>query len=216
MEEKDNNFENTQRITVKSTSSSIAIFISIACLILIIFSLGIMYYKILTLKGTIDDLKSTINSNSTKKIYELENKVNQFKKDLDVEKERLDNFSYLLNSINKSVILIKLGLEVTEGVVTDKVIIQKATFYEDAENRTSCTIDIRPQPSYSRYFLGQGRFNLSDRELKAMLEELIVELNNAFKNMTHNLMEIDGEIIITQNNYSVAKYKDGKITLTGE
>lgn len=120
--------------------------------------------------------------------------------------------SALLSDVNTLSLMNSLSLEVSEGVVTDKVIIQKAVFYQDSEGHVSCIIDIRPQPSYSTYFLGQGRFDLSDRELRAMLEQLIAQLNNFAK----DIIEIDGVVKITQNNYPVAEYKNGKVMLSGE
>lgn len=121
-----------------------------------------------------------------------------------------------LEEARKSNFLTQLSLDASEGVVTDKVVIQKASLYA-IDDILYGYVDIRPQPSYNSYFEGQGKFSLTDRELKAMLEEIIAELENYISPISMYNIKMDGGTIdITANNYSVAEYKDGVVTLAGE
>jgi len=125
--------------------------------------------------------------------------------------QRVQEVENRSESLNESLILVNLSIAVSDGVVTDKAVIQKAAFYSLVPGEIMGNIDIRPQPTYTYKFLGQGNFDLSDRELKSMLEELMNELvtyvGNDFNFKT---------VSITANNYAVAEYKDGVITLAGE
>ncbi|MGD9678339.1 MAG: hypothetical protein AB7V16_08350 [Vulcanibacillus sp.] len=121
-----------------------------------------------------------------------------------------------LEEVRKLTFLNQLSFDASEGVVTDKVVIQKASLYTVGDILYGY-VDIRPQPSYSSYFQGQGKFNLSDRELKAMIGEALTELEEYIEPISMYNIKMDGGTIdITSNNYSVAKYKDGVVTLAGE
>ncbi|GAB1360149.1 hypothetical protein MASR1M31_19480 [Porphyromonadaceae bacterium] len=125
-----------------------------------------------------------------------------------------------VNSLNERLLLVNLGLSVSEGVVTDKVVISKATFSRQPTGEVTAVIDLRPQPLYSSKFLGHGNFDLTDRELRSMLEEIIDELYE-FSGLEREKSSSSSNfylksITITANNYSVASYADGEITLSGE
>lgn len=108
--------------------------------------------------------------------------------------------------------LLDLGIAASEGIVTDKAVVQKASFYSFLPGEVSAIIDIRSQPSYEYKFLGQGDFDLTDRELRSMLEELANEVADFIGDFEYDLKTIT----ITANNYAVAEYEDGVITLAGE
>lgn len=128
--------------------------------------------------------------------------------DIEQRVQEIENSSEL---IKQSLLLVCLGINASEGIVTDKAVVQKAVFYSLIPGEVTGTIDIRPQPTYEYKFLGQGNFDLSDRELRSMLEELMNEV------VTFAGNEFDLKTIsITANNYAVAEYKDGVITLVGE
>lgn len=131
-------------------------------------------------------------------------------------KSDVDFLKTSLEELRKSSFLTQLSFDASEGVVTDKIVIQKASLYSLGDILYGY-IDIRPQPSYNSYFQGQGKFNLSDRELKAMIEEIMAELKDYISPISmYNLKMEGGTINITANNYSVAEYSDGKVTLAGE
>lgn len=134
--------------------------------------------------------------------------------------DRLNTVENQIKFINQNLLLTTLGIDMTEGIVTDKVVVQKASFYVTELDTISATIDIRPQPTYTYKFLGQGDFDLTDRELRSMLEEVINEVLDYgsfdFIKTEYNLSIDKGTIYITANNYDVAEYKNGTITLSGE
>lgn len=125
-----------------------------------------------------------------------------------------------VDSLNDRLRLVNLGISVSEGVVTDKVVISKATFSRQPTGEVTAVIDLRSQPMYSSKFLGHGNFDLTDRELRSMLEEIIDELYD-FSGLEKEKSSSSSNfylksITITANNYSVATYSDGEITLSGE
>ena len=159
-------------------------------------------------------LKEANNSISdlTTEVENMKNTVNNIE---DVAND-VKFMETLIEDLAKSTFLNQLSIEVSEGVVTDKVVIQKAVLYS-SDDALYGYIDIRPQPSYNSYFQGQGKFNLSDRELKTMIEEVIVELEDYISPISmYNIKMEGGQINIIANNYSVAVYEDGKVTLAGE
>lgn len=131
---------------------------------------------------------------------------------------KINGLNERINGINQDMLFMNLGIDITEGVVTDKTIVQKASFYVNDKDEITGTIDIRPQPSYEDKFLGQGDFDLTDRELRSMLEEIIDEVikYGDLKKIEseHNLSF--GTLYITENNYDVGEYKEGKVVLAGE
>lgn len=152
---------------------------------------------ILNLTAEVENMKNTVSS------------IGDVANDVEFMGNRIDD-------LGKSTFLNQLSLEVSEGVVTDKVVIHKAVLYS-YDDVLYGYIDIRPQPSYNSYFQGQGKFNLSDRELRAMIEEVVAELEDYISPISmYNIKMEGGKINITANNYSIAEYEDGKVTLAGE
>lgn len=145
---------------------------------------------------------------SSTKIAGMENRINNLEDGIKYAKQRI--------------LLTNLGVEMSEGVVSDKVVVQKASFFIGDIGTISATVDLRPQPSYTTKFLGQGDFDLTDRELRSMIKEIVDEIldygsfNFALLETEYNLSIDTGTIYITANNYNVAEYKDGEITLAGE
>lgn len=106
------------------------------------------------------------------------------------------------------------------GIVTDKVVVYHSDLYKNVEKGVSGTIDIRPQPSYDKYFVGEGKINLSDRELRVLIKEIIDEVQSSLKNsgevgIVYKDLDITSLSITTQN-YDVGTYENGTIKLIGE
>ena len=125
-------------------------------------------------------------------------------------KEVLSN---LVMEQEKQISMLWAASFMSEGIVTDELVIQKAHFYRTGKG---LTIDIRPQPSFAKHFKGQGRFNVSDRELKSILLTLVDKMKEHL-NEGSSLPEFDNlTIYISQNNYEVATYENGSLKLKGE
>jgi hypothetical protein len=174
-------------------------------LILIMTILSIMNFQSLKeVNNKIIDLTTEMESIKNKVVG-----VENIKSDVDFLKTSLEEMRI-------SSFLTQLSFDASEGVVTDKIVIQKVSLYSIGDIIYGY-IDIRPQPSYNSYFQGQGKFNLSDREIKAMIEEVMVELKDYMSSISmYNLKMEGGTLDITANNYSVAQYIDGKVILAGE
>lgn len=151
-------------------------------LVLVIMSLCLSGYSIYS---------SSIGSDSAQRIQTLE-----------------ENYTTTQTKIDA----LELGIQITEGLVTDKVIVQKAIFYPLADKKIIGSIDLRPQPVYQNKFLGQGSFNLTDREIRGMIEEVVTKLITYFEPGSYELAGIS----VTANNYPVATYSEGTVTLAGE
>jgi len=161
------------------------------------------FYMII--KNQIDKSENIINE-KTKIITQLE-KDNTKNKEL-IARVRKNN---ALNTFSSFV-----G---NDGIVTEEIRIKKVVFNED-----SWTIDITPQPKAMLKFKGDGNFTIADREVKKMLLNIVDMFKKNYYNFFDKdfredvgILDIKGvDIIITNNNYDVGTYRDGKITLKGE
>lgn len=122
-----------------------------------------------------------------------------------------------IDSVNQDLLLTKLGILMSETIVTEKVIVKKASFYLSDSDTIEAIIDLRPQPIYDDKFLAQGNFDLSDKELKRMIKEIVDEIlaynSTSFERLEKEYNLSLGTIYLTVNNYDVAEYKEGVITL---
>lgn len=197
--------DKSEKINIFNLIYAKPIIIGNALLIIIMFAL--LFTNYISLKEANNSI-----ADLTLEIKNMKNAVNG----IDAVANDVKFMGALMEDLEKSIFLNRLNIEISEGVVTDKVVIQKAVLYSSNDVLYGY-IDLRPQPSYNSYFQGQGKFNLSDRELKAMIEEVVVALEDYISPISmYNIKMEGGKISITSNNYSVAKYEDGKVTLAGE
>lgn len=99
----------------------------------------------------------------------------------------------------------------SEGLVTDTLVAQKLNV-----SGKNVSLDIRPQPLFASHFLGQGRFDLSDRELKQNVIGLIEKFKSQYGDYGLETKFEDLTISVTQNNYDVGTYSNGTLKLIGE
>lgn len=121
------------------------------------------------------------------------------------------------------IVLIELSREATQGVVTDDIYVHRAHFYRASdEGAVNAVIDITPQPSFEVNYKGKGKFSLSDREMKAVIKLLVDKVlefgADEFEWLkTEHGCSIDrGVISITADNFDLAEYSFGMLTMTGE
>ena len=102
-------------------------------------------------------------------------------------------------------------------VVTSKIVVQYGHMELGAD---VVDFDIKPQPSYSKYFEGQGKINLSDRNIKASLSEAIKIFDSFYSDWQKDSNTLPFfeklTIRIFENGYEVGSFKSGKIKLAGE
>jgi hypothetical protein len=199
------NSEKKEKESIFNFKYAIPILAGNLLLIIIMTILSFMNFQSLKeVNNKITDLTTEMESIKNKVVG-----VENIKSDVDFLKTSLEE-------LRKSSFLTQLSFDASEGVVTDKIVIQKVSLYSIGDIIYGY-IDIRPQPSYNSYFQGQGKFNLSDREIKAMIEEVMVELKDYISSISmYNLKMEGGTLNITANNYSVADYINGKVILAGE
>lgn len=108
---------------------------------------------------------------------------------------------------------LQLSQSVSGNVVTDDLYIDRALLITE-NGKISGRIDVLPQPAFILNYEGQGRFNVSDRELNASLLQLIRAFEDSIRSFG-SFGSID-EIEISIQNYDIATYSQRKITLVGE
>lgn len=135
---------------------------------------------------------------------ELINKLEISNKDLDA---RMLEIHFGLTRLATSFIW-------SESIVTNEIIAEKIKFSEKEGH-----LEIRPQPPMFLKFKGQGNIDMKDREIKSMLLRLIEQIepiyNDYFKDIKMPSFK-KYTIKITNMNYEIATYTNGKITLKGE
>jgi hypothetical protein len=145
---------------------------------------------------------------------DLEQDVDSLNHLVDALYESIGPLSRDVDTLFDNVNLIKVGITSSEGIVTDTLVVQKAVLNTTKPGELTGFIDIRPQTSEEYLFLGRGKFDLTDKELRIMLKELIVEVVSIVESqMSNHTLK---KIYITANNYDVAEYENGIITLAGE
>jgi hypothetical protein len=163
-----------------------------------------------------------INAKLNEKITMLEKKVESSTSDLEA---KVSNAVQLANGAKdqidgaiKAAYYLTLSHFIEGGVVTDNFIAEKVIFYPE-DNRV--LLDLEGQPSMSYKHLGQGRFELKDRELKSMVQEIVLEVGESYSNAVQSRI---GEfpkwseltVLVTYHNYDLGTYQNGEFKLTGE
>lgn len=207
--ESNNIFENTK------TKIDI-IFIIILC----VLSVSVSIYAISEI-DRLEELLSSLNdepvAEDTIGVVDIENEV------FSIDKRQYDS---LLNSID----MLELQHSIENGgIVTNDFIVDKIKIYnlENLKEGTdieelSMYIDLDSQPSMSRHYEGNGKFDLSDRELKVavsdILESIKVKWDRNFRwniDKDYNKFE-EGTHYVTYKNYEVGTVENGEFILIGE
>jgi hypothetical protein len=138
---------------------------------------------------------------------------NQLEKDIEVIKTDIiqNKKDTKLNRISQ---VLSIGT-----VVTDKLTIETYITRPEPNNKLAY-IGIKPQPSYEEYFVGQGKINLPDREIRGMLQELISEAKEIYdkeiKDLDYMPRFDDYTYTIVHRGYEIATYENGLVKLLGE
>lgn len=109
------------------------------------------------------------------------------------------------------------------GVATEKLVLDKITFWKTLSDMgTSGTnIDVSTQPIIDDKYEGHGQFDLTDRELKSMLEDLLNSTETYYETIRETYKEYLPEWksithTISIQNYELGTYSDGVFKLKAE
>lgn len=103
------------------------------------------------------------------------------------------------------------------GVVTDDFVLEKfsITDYDNLE----MILDVENQPDMSMHYEGKGAYDLTDRELRAKIDELVEKVKDYYEKLNPNVLPTwDDQAVatVTVKNYELATVTNGNVTLVGE
>jgi hypothetical protein len=108
---------------------------------------------------------------------------------------------------------------IENGVITDNLIVSKITFYS-LNDVLGAFIDVETQPRMNQKYLGQGSFDMSDRELRAMVVEVLDRVKDRYQIATTFKDSFpkwgSWDINVTIKNYEIGTYSNGVFKLKGE
>lgn len=147
-------------------------------------------------------------SNSNERISALEEKLTTLEND-DTTSE-YNNVQTRLDSLSNSIATLNMQHRMSgSGVVTDELVIDKATFLFNTG-----VIDVETQPGVD--YLGKGKFDMSDREVRAMVEDLLKEAEEMYTSYSNDPEWGSGPITVTIKNYEIGTFENGEFELKGE
>lgn len=103
----------------------------------------------------------------------------------------------------------------SEQYLTDRL--KRTNFVlTQGENEQIAIVDTEPQPEWFDAWKGKGRFNCSDRELRATYQEAAEATMIIVKNYLSDATTNNTMVALTIHGYAVGTYRDGKLSLEGE
>ena len=157
--------------------------------------------------------------------YSLQNKLNSVSSELQKTKDSISqleakNKSDLnrLDAITDELSMSRFEHNIESGIVTDNFYVQKASFAFDKTKGVVATIDINTQPSMRLKYKGQSSFDVPDRELKGMLDDISKKVADSYSNYFKGTGYATDKAtyIITIQNYELGTYTNGQFKLKGE
>lgn len=106
-----------------------------------------------------------------------------------------------------------------EGTLTtDDFVVDRLNFSTGDTNKLQdISLNLSAQPRMALLYKGGGRFDISDRELRAKLESFVAEIKEYYDQFEKALPWGDDVVAdIYVKNYKIATYKNEKLTLAGE
>lgn len=163
----------------------------------------------------VSPLKASIASLKDRNI-QLQESNDKLSKECDKLTEDIKNNAKRDILLKKEIDKINLELNLSNaGIVTDAVYIETARVYTSENDKIYVYVDVLPQPLYTRAFLGQGKIDLSDEQIKIVLKNLGEKIYKSFSKYSFDSSHF-GSINFTHNNYDLGKYVNGVVQLKGE
>jgi cell division protein FtsL len=166
----------------------------------------ILYTKYNSLKSETEDVFNQ-SKNVQREFSEFQSKVKDLESKITVNS--------VANEINiNSIAGLQMAQELKFYGVTDNLIVEKAGFSFNGD----ATIDIYTQPAYTKYYRGQGKFDVNDRELKSELLNIVDKVKAVYDmHRKPTMSEFEKiKLYLTIKNYEIGTYENGQILLKGE
>lgn len=183
-----------------------------ACSLLLLSLISYLFIEAISLRKEVSNLKNS-NVQFSKQITVLESlKPKDFTNDIQSLKDEQSKLSddALSNLMNH---------QLTGRVITDDFVVERAFCTAVTKgNVFIMEIDLGTQPTFSTHYLGQGRFDVPDRDLKNSISEIVNQCIDTVSAICKN-SGIDmkkGLITVSIKNYGIASYTDGTLKLNGE
>jgi hypothetical protein len=216
-----------------SQSLKTYIFVSATIVILLISALFFLVFQSAKKVSLLtDEVAKNVNilDEAAKKVNSLNGEIGNLKVDnefLKTKSKEYDSLSFKLNLLETSNYINKLQHRVEGGAVTDDFVVEKITLNAvppltdkpDAKGFLSSTVDLITQPSGKSGYVGQGKFTATDRELKAMILDILGEIGSRY-DLDNEIYKLpkwnEGSHVVTIKNYDIGKYEKGVFKLKGE
>jgi hypothetical protein len=168
---------------------------------------------------------SVLENEVDKVSNELSIKNNDFNNSINKMKIELDKYSDIAQKTKK----LEMGYSLSRveqlisngGVVAGDLSVNRLTFLE-AKNTLFANVDVKMQSSSWYLYEGQGKFNMTDREVKLMILNLISNIKQSY-NLYKQELDVnlpnweDADMFaVTIESYEIGTYTDGTFKLVGE
>ncbi|WP_379143714.1 hypothetical protein [Paenibacillus sp. sgz500992] len=157
------------------------------------------------------------------KFTELSNKFELANSEFKTQNQAFQSQDITNKQFINALVFNALQHDMEDGVVTDNFVINKITFRKtlSAMGTSGSDIDLSTQPLIDAKYEGQGHFDLTDRELKVMIEDLLKDTETYFESIREIYIDYLPEWkslshTVSIQNYELGTYSDGVFKLKGE
>lgn len=176
------------------------------------------YIKILTIINVIILLATVylfvLNRQSANEIQTLSTKLNA----LSNESSKTEALKSDVTELQSDLAFQRIAHTVEGALTTDDFVVDRLNFSTgDTDKLQGISLNLSAQPRMALLYKESGRFDISDRELRAKLEPLVPEIKDYYSQFEKALPwgdDVEADIYV--KNYKIATYKNGKLTLAGE
>lgn len=192
---------------------AIAVIVCLSIGFLAIIGLSWLLY---VTKSDVNDLEASLEDLREKTTSEFTT-MNSRITDLGVKADKASELDDKVQGLSRMNFSLYIAHELEDGVVTDDFVLEKfsITDYDHLE----IILDVNNQPDMSLHYKGKGAYDLTDRELRAKIDELVEEVKDFYEKLSNNVMPVWDDkavVTVTVKNYELATVTNGNVALVGE
>jgi|GEM_PF-4409112 len=139
----------------------------------------------------------------------------KFDASLKAKDEEIAKLKEELSDQDASIERLQFSVVASDSTVSTSLVAQHVTL-----GAGKMFLDIRPQPSFASHALGRGRFDVSDRELKAAILELVDSAKENYQTFFKESKSATPwdklSVEVAHNGYNIGVYSGGVLKLKGE